>query len=156
MRKPLFNISGLLFSIGNRSTNHVFVKAVSWTPFFSLFFWIVSKMVVLGTSSKSDGCQNAPQYCQSGTNKALANLPCVSLGPFLEQPCARETAWSAPGHIFHDCWRVLNLPGLMLTFFRWLLASLLILNSGIRTNRHTPETMQTPAEIVQETSEEEN
>ena len=36
----------------------------------------------------------------------LKSISRNSLFAFLKQPCARDAAWSAPGHIFHDFWRI--------------------------------------------------
>ena len=106
--KTSFLISGLSFKYKNRSKNHVCSKPFLGPP-FSNFFKLFPKRIDLGTPSKSDRCQNGTQNQPSGAKMAPGNLRSASTGPFLKQHCARDAAWSAPGHIFHYFWRMLDL-----------------------------------------------
>ena len=108
---------------------------------FLICFQSFLKMVDLGTPSKSNRVQNDTKNPPSGATTPQIEITWRPQNEFLKQPCARDAIWSALGPFFHDEeFGILSDP--MLNNFQCILASLLVLNSGIRWKRQTPETMQ--------------
>ena len=99
-------------------------------------------MSILDTPSKSNGGKNGVPNRPMGAKRRKQS---ISTGSLLHSwnNLALETlpeALLVTLFIFVEGFS--HIPGLLLKDVQWLLASLLILNSGIRTNRQTPETMQ--------------
>ena len=98
------------FSIKSRSTNPVFVKAVSWT-FFLTFCRLFQKWLNLGSPSKSDGIQHGTKIYQ--VVQVLRNFLFPSTA-FFQTLFSRShsnyrvvgTSWHLKGHFFDGDWLI--------------------------------------------------
>ena len=110
--------------------------------FFLFFVDFFQKWSILEPPSKSDGVKNGTRNRPMGTKRCKQSISTSSLLRSRNN-LAPQTPPETPQVIFSMIFEGFShIAGLMLKDVQWLLASLLILNSGSRTKRQTPETMQ--------------
>ena len=139
MREPLFNHLRPLILASKSINKSCFFQSRFLDLLFFHFVYIFFKNGRLWNSLRNPmGSKMVPQIDQCAPKVAKNLIPWRHLNKL-----APETPPEAPQVIFFMMFKGFgSFPDLMLKVFQWFLASLLILNSGIRPNRQTPETMQ--------------